>query len=100
MHRVQHHHALFDLRLVVDELATAAIAAPDPKHRLSGHLFHLLDHRLQFARQGRDRPLLHHHTAIATTADDDVVLAPLGVLLGVIVTELSAPTLLAQDGGP
>ena len=93
---IQHHHPLLHLGRVIDEFAALRIAAPDSKHRLRGHLFHLLDHRLQLSGQRRDRPLLHQHPAIRTAPHHDVELAPLRILIREVFAELCPAALLAE----
>src|SRR5271166_4103945 len=63
---------------------------------LSRLLFHLLYHRFQFVGDGRESMLLDKHFVMHAALDDDVVLAPLGVLVRKVFAELSAAAFFAE----
>src|SRR6516164_1903819 len=62
-------------------------------------LLHLLYYLLQLMGQWRRGLLFHYHRAIPSAPDDDVMLAPVGILIGEIFAELSAAAFLSQQGG-
>src|SRR4051794_9765088 len=93
---VENDHALVDRGDEILELTAGRISAPDSKHRLRRHLFHLLDHGFQFVRQRPKRTLLNHHCAVRSALDHDIVFAPLGVFVRKIFAKLRATTLFAN----
>ena len=98
MNGIQYNHALLDRRFVILELPAACIAAPDAKHGLRSHLFHLLDYLFQFCGQRLYRPLLRLPSHRLRRAGPRCCTFPIRAsLFGIVFAELRATALLSQQ---
>src|SRR5580704_16441135 len=74
------------------------LSGPPSEVPVGSPLRHFFDYGFQLAGDGRDRAFLDEHLAFEFAAlDDDVVLAPFGVLIREIFAELSAAAFFAEE---